>query len=439
MSRFDSTPPANGSSTRIELPQQAYGPSFWIAYASNTLLMMAVSLVFRYADFIDYLGGGEIDLGLIVGVGMIGAVAMRIFQGVGIDRLGPRHVWILSLAMFAVSLIAHLAITRPDGWAIYLVRIVMTTGIAGSFGASLTYVSLRAPQQRMAEMIGTMGTSGFVGQAFGPMLGDWLFATAEPGRVHIESMFLWAAGITLVALLLAAIATHGQVRRRRKPQPPIWALLRRYHPGGFLLVGAAMGIGIGLPHSFLRMYCLEVGISGIKTFFLTYSVVAFAVRLATRHFPARYGNRRMIYWGLASLAASMVAYLPAQTETALILPAIFGGIAHAFLFPSVVAGGSSFFPTRYRGLGNTLMLAMFDVGNLIGQPAVGYTLAFAKAAGLPAYPTMFVLLAIGLVAVGVAFALWPDPRRKRAPRSNSRQDTHRAEAHQIAAACEESV
>ena len=42
--------------------------------------------LFRYADFVTCLGGSEYELGWIVGVGMLGSIAMRIFQGVGIDR-----------------------------------------------------------------------------------------------------------------------------------------------------------------------------------------------------------------------------------------------------------------------------------------------------------------------------------------------------------------
>ena len=40
--------------------------------------------MFRYSDYVTYLGGGEYELGWIVGVGMLGALAMRVFQGIAI-------------------------------------------------------------------------------------------------------------------------------------------------------------------------------------------------------------------------------------------------------------------------------------------------------------------------------------------------------------------
>jgi len=52
------------------------------------------------------------------------------------------------------------------------------------------------------------------------------------------------------------------------------------------------------------------------------------------------------------------------------LPGVFAGIAHAVLFPSVTAQGSHAFPNRYRGLGTTVMLAMLDLGALVGAPLI---------------------------------------------------------------------
>ena len=46
--------------------------------------MIGHSLLFRYADVVFFLGGSELLLGTIVGVGMIGSLAMRLAQGVGL-------------------------------------------------------------------------------------------------------------------------------------------------------------------------------------------------------------------------------------------------------------------------------------------------------------------------------------------------------------------
>jgi MFS family permease len=121
----------------------------------------------------------------------------------------------------------------------------------------------------------------------------------------------------------------------------------------------------------------------------------------------------MVLLGLGSLAGSMLLYPFARNEWTLALPASVAGFAHALLFPAVVGGGSTSFPSRFRGLGATLMFTMFDFGNLVGQPAVGGILELARVWRIPAYPTMFAIMAAILLAVAVVYAV--------ADRGNSRR------------------
>lgn len=406
------SPTVDGGSRNLGAPEtsvasspapSAYGASFWYAYAANALLMMAISILFRYADFVAFLGGSELELGLIVGAGMVGALAMRLFQGVGIDHYGPRVIWLGSIALFAISLLCHLAVRHVDGAAIYLVRVLYNTSIAGAFGASTTYISLLVPKQRVPEIVGTLGTSGFLGQCLGPIIGDYLFRGVID-RGTFTTMFLVAAAITLAAWVSAFLATRGSTRPVHHPRPPLSQLLRRHHPGPMLLVAVAMGFGVGMPPTFLRAYAAELHIDGIRFYFLVYCATAFSVRLLTRRMAERHGVGWMVLLGLGTLAGSMLLYPLATNEWTLAIPATVAGFAHALLFPAVIGGGSVSFPSRFRGLGATLMFAMFDFGNLVGQPSVGAMLEMARGAHLPAYPTMFALMAVALLAVAAVYA-----------------------------------
>ena len=57
-----------------------------------------------------------------------------------------------------------------------------------------------------------------------------------------------------------------------------------------------------------------------------------------------------------------------------------------------------------EGLGTTLMLAMFDAGNLVGAPLVGGTVHFAREFSLPAYPTMILVVTGILLLVTAVYA-----------------------------------
>ncbi len=399
-----------------------YGPSFWWTYLANIGLMVAVSLLFRYADFVAFLGGTEMHLGFITGLGMFGAITARCFQGIAIDRYGPTRIWMLSLGLLIICLLSHLAVGSLQPPLIHVLRVLYTVCLAGAFGASITYISLRAPTNRMAEMIGVLGSSGFVGMAIGPVIGDWLFAGTDPSQGSPLIMFTWAAGavaVSLVCTWLATRATTGSDSDSPRPQPPIgepqhsahnpiriiWRRVRAYHPGWTLLVGVAMGIGIGMPGTFLRTFAVEKGFTGLRHFFLTYAIVAFVVRICTRKLADRWGSRPTIVLGLLGLATSMVAYNFVTSQLSLIIPAVFAGVAHAFLFPAAVAEASHSFPRQYRGLATNLILTMFDVGLLIGQPAIGLTVELARAWGWDGYFIAFSGLALLMLSVALIYGM----------------------------------
>lgn len=385
--------------------QTTYDRAFWYAYTANTLIMVAVSLLFRYADFIHYLGGTELNLGWIVGIGMIGSLLMRMAQGRGIDQFGPRFVWVLSNCFFILSLVAHLFVTNVDGLAIYIVRIAFNTSVAGIFGASITNISLRAPTHRLAEVLGTLGTSGFLGMMLGTLLGDRLFGAGPIGWEDLRHMFIAAACLGAVSMGFAILATRDEVRHSRRHNPPLLWLVRRYHPGRLLVIGIMMGVGLGMPQIFVRAFTADIGLPGIAVFFWIYAPAAFIARMATRQLPDRIGVRPTIIIGLTCLSLGCLTFIPVTRNIELVPSAILIGVAHAMLFPAVVAGGTTGFPGRYRGLGTTLMLACFDLGNLLGMPALGGVIHLSGKLGLPSYPTMFVSLSTVMAVVAAWYAI----------------------------------
>jgi MFS family permease len=395
----DCTPAAAGDGT------SPYDFSFWLCYVSNGVMTAAASLLYRYADFVTSLGGDEFELGWIVGIGMIGSLLMRWQLGAGIDRLGARRVWLAAQSLFVAVVAAHVLIDSVHNPAIYALRILYCIAIAGIFGSSITYVSRTVSIVRMAEVVGVLGTSGFLGMALGPVLGDLLLAGSANDRTALDAMFYVAAGLGLFALVTAAWGTRHEIAPRAiARRPPIVALVRRYHPGALLTVGVAIGFGLTLPGTFLRTYTAQLGIGQMQVFFLVYTAVAFVARIATRTLAARFGVRCMILVGMSFLVVGIASYLVVDRPWLLAVPAVLGGLAHAMLFPALMAAGGMSFPDRYRGLATMLMLASMDVGTLVGSPLVGITLKAAKSLALPAYPAMFLFVAALLTVAAVVYA-----------------------------------
>lgn len=390
---------------RSNAERSAYDINFWWAYAANASLVAANSLLFRYVEFVKlYQADYEIWLGWIVGIGMVGSLLMRLVQGSAIDRYGTRLIWVGSTCLFGLSCLGHLLVTEASHPGVFVLRIALSTGLAGAFGSSMVYVSRRVPPERMAEMVGTLGTSGFLGMVLGPLMGDALFRGGA-GAWNVHLMFLLAAGLGFAAMLFCWLATRKQlppfVHRRR---PPVLWLLRRYNPGAVMVVGVAMGSALGVSTTYLADYTRELGIPDISVFFIVYAVSAFVTRVSIRRFSQVYGIRRMLLVGTTSQMLSFALFLLVKHEWQLAIPAAVGGFAHAFLFPGIIAGGGTAFPERYRGIGTTLMMGTVDLGILLGAPIAGQVLGFCRYQGLPAYPITFLTISAVLLVVTVFYA-----------------------------------
>ncbi len=404
---------ACGETDPAETPEgcsRLYGPRFWHAYAACLLISVAYSVLFRYADFVTVLGGTELQLGWIVGAGMVGSVLARLSLGAAIDQRGPKLIWLGSMAVFAATCFAHLWVTRCDGLPIYLLRFVYCTSLAGIFGAATTFVSGQITAARMAELVGIFGTSGFVGMMLGTHLGDLLVGPGPLERWLVDRMFLTSSCLTLVAMPFAWLSTRKAHAPAPHPRVNTLTVLRTYHPGFVLAIGVAAGGALSLPQTFLRTYAAEIDIPRIGMFFTVVAATAVAARVLNRRLPDRLGLTTMIFVGLALLAMAQGLFLVIQSEWQLILPGLPYGMGQAILYPMVAALGTATFPLRYRGLGITIVLASFDVGQLLAAPTAGAILHVSAVCGVAGYPTLFACTGAMLIAVGSIYA-WTLHRR----------------------------
>jgi MFS family permease len=361
-------------------------------------MVAAVALLFRYSDFVVSLGGREQHLGWIVGVGMLGSLSMRLLLGSWIDRYGPRIVWTMALVGFILGCLAHHWLTQVDGAGIYFWRIVLQTSIAGVYGASIAFVSARAPIERLAEVVGTLGTSGFLGTLCGTLLSDLVAANAS----H-EAMFTGSAILGACSLVCTWFGARNAVRHSQHHHLPTWQVLRKYQPGPLLIVAAAMGFGLSLPTVFVRPFAASIGVASISWFFTVYTLTAFGTRLALRRVVDQYGTRTMALIGLTALLCGMLCFIPITKPWQFVVPALLIGAAHAMLFPAATAGVSRAFPARHRGLATTLTMTLFDFGAFVGSPLCGGLLWLAEKQGWPPYPTMFGLVAMIMTLCAIAY------------------------------------
>ncbi|MGE3315714.1 MAG: MFS transporter [Planctomycetaceae bacterium] len=356
---------------RIPRDPGIYNGAFWLAFAGNLALTTANALTFRFAELVAFLQGTEKTAGAIVSAGVVGALAARIVLGQAIDRYGTRKSWLTATALFLSACVLFLLV-RSLGWEIYAARTLFAVGLAGMFTCSMVHVQNKVPAHRRTEIIGALGTSGFLGMIAGSQLGDWIFAHVPEGRERFLILFGGAAALGVFYLGSVLVLTRKDEHSRPHETPAAHRLLFRYWPGYVLLVAIMLGFGITVITVFLTRFATEMGLSCIRNFFTAYSLSALIFRVPSTRWSRTIGRHRIILMGLAGNCLGH-AMLPFVTSEWHFLPsAIACGFGHALLFPAVVSLGSGKFPREYRGSGTTIILGFTEIGAMISAPIFGW-------------------------------------------------------------------
>lgn len=377
-----------------------YGRTFWLAYLANTILVLANSLTFRFAELVAFLGGSERVAGDIVAFGLAIAVLVRLSASHALDDYGTRRMWPLCTLLFiggsALFLVCH-----DLSWTIYAARTAFVIGLTGMFACSMTHIQKVVPPHRRTEVIGNLGSSGFIGMIVGTFLGDWIVQVIPPGRMQFLVLFGGALGIGVLYLGVVLLLTQdgAPATTATVPSPPAFRLLWRHWPGAVVPVAMIMGLGVTVTTVFLTRFATHQHIDGIGYFFTGYALSAFAFRMLAAQWSRTIGRHWMLVRGLLGHAAGHFALSFADHGLELVLPSILCGFGHALLFPAVVSLGSGAFPPQARGSGTAIILGFTDFGSLVVSPILGRIIV---AAGFPAMfwtSSTIALLAAGWMAV----------------------------------------
>lgn len=350
-----------------------YNRTFWLAYVANVLLVTANAMTFRFAEFVKYLGGNEALTGEIVSVGIVGSLLIRFTLGRDIDGLGVRRMWIGSSLLFILGC-GLMTVLNQLSWEIYVARAAFTIGLGSMFATSISHIQAQVPPYRRTEVLGSLGSSGFVGMILGAQLGDQFFLRMPVS----DSLFTLLFGVTTLLgcayLALILWITRGDTHTRPHETLPAHRLIFRYWPGPVVLVSLMMGVGFVVTTVFLTRHATELGLVGIRTFFTAYALSAFAFRMISRTWSRTVGRHRLILMGLSGHCVGHLLLCTVSQEWHLVLPALCCGFGHSLLFPSVVSLGSGAFPPEYRGSGTAITLGFMDLGVFLFAPLLGWVI-----------------------------------------------------------------
>jgi MFS family permease len=289
---------------------------------------------------------------------------------------------------------------------LWIARIVYQVGLAGMFSCSMVHIQNQVPPQFRTEIIGSLGSSGFIGTIIGTQLSDLIFQVLPEGSARFNAMF---GGAVLLGAL-HAIVVFRLTRHDRHDRPEItpgpFKLLFRYWPGPIVVVAIAMGTGFAVTTVFLTRFATATGLRGIGMFFLPYALTAFGCRWFLRDWGTTFGRHKMVLWGSSGLTCGQLLFLCVSSDWHFVLPGIVCGFGHSLLFPAVVSIGAGRFPVQYRGSGTTLVLGFTELGTAVAAPLLGMLIdAGNSRGGTLGFSWMFIAASVFAGLVGGFYLL----------------------------------
>lgn len=331
------------------------------------------------------LGGSKAAVGVATTIFFAAAIVSRPVAGRWMDRVGRRPFLTWPLAAMVV-----LAIAMEAANSVLLVVIVRL--LQGAFG-SVFYTACAAvatdlaPADKRAGAVARLSLMIYLGFAFGPFIGEWLF--------EYDNHWPWIAAAVLHGLaLLAARRLPETLKAASTSVVSFVDTLRTYRlvalPGMAMLCA---GLGYSCVVAFLTLYAKEIGLGRAGWLFFTYACSALAVRMVSGRLADRFGYVAialpgMVVFGLGHLLMA-VAWSPWLPFPAVMML----GIGFGAVFPALTALAVSDAPDADRGAALGTFLSFNDLGNAVAGPAVG---AIADAAGFRwAYGTPALVAVVG--------------------------------------------
>lgn len=384
-------PPAEPATVSDDAP--LYTARFFQVFLAILLFMTGIALQFHFGQYVAFVGYGPKTLGWILGISVVGSLLVRLHVGGWVDRFGCRPTWLAGTLIVAVA-VAATQFTQQI-WLITLLRAVWALATCLVMTTVAVFAAQIAPPQRRAESIGMLGLAGLLGIMIGPTMGDWIFAGPAlnadaaldifPFRVFFTASAVFALASGVVVLQVQMPDGGGSSEMRGVPAEMSGApagdrfsrlrgqlgLIREHWPGSVLWVGLVFSMVFCLQSSFLERLAEERGFQDVKVFFLVYSPTAIVLRVIFRRLPQQIGRSRTLVIGLLALTVGLALLVDVGSQAQLILPGMFMGMGHCFVFPSMVDLAASRFPMEHRGTATSLILGAGDVGMIIGYASMG--------------------------------------------------------------------
>ncbi len=376
------------------------GP-FALMVASTLAMFLAVGvIVVSLPRFVENeLGGGGVEVGLVVGAFSVAAVLARPLAGRLGDQRGRKLLLVAGPGVTAVAFaLLPLAHNIPT---LFLLRCLQGAGEAAFYIGAAARIADLAPRERTGEAMSYFSVALYLGLAVGPTIGETVV-----GDGHYDRAWLTAGLLALVCMALASFVKEGARPARRPERGPL------IHPAG-LGPGAALGLGIfgfAAFAAFLPLHTQALGAGKAGPVFAIFAGVTLIGRVAGARLPDRLGAAPVARAGIGGVALGMLIMGLWPSMTGVYVGTFVFAAGNAFVFPSLFLLAVNNAPDDERAAVVGTVSAFFDLAQGAGALALGPLAAVAGygatfvAGGLAAAAGVVVITALERGALRPAYA-----------------------------------
>ena len=347
-----------------------YTPSFWAMAIANLTHTASFSAMFLLPLYVLDHGGDQKDIGLVMGLFALSSAACRPWISEMIDRLGRKRSYSIGCLIMVVMPLLYLTLDSPlaKTYQAFLAgRVIHGIGMAICFTGVFTYMADIVPKERFNEGIGMFGISGLIGIAVGPLIAEMVL-----DRFGYPGFFVAISGLALTALLIHQPLGESFPRQKRQRGPTFFSLLGQHK---FQLVAALcllFGLGLAGTGNFVAPLADQRRLGLISFYYLSYATGAVLTRVFVSRLADRYGERKVLPYGLCLYAAGLFLLPLTYHQTVLGLAGLFAGGGHGVLFPTLNSIAVRTEPQENRGKATGIFTGCIDTGAFAGSIVLGY-------------------------------------------------------------------
>jgi MFS family permease len=334
-------------------------------------------------------GGGQRDVGYVMGIYTLAAMIMRAIAGLLSDRYGRKKIMMSGLVlMLAVSLCYRFG---NDVTFVAILRLFHGLGFGLVATAISTMVADSLPSARISEGIGYFGLTSTISMSLSPMIALWIV-----DRFGYPVMFT-VVSVMVMATLLCGLAISGTRVPLRRPVASITETLANLLERRALLP-SLVTFFLSLVNSsmlfFIALYATVLGVHHIGLFFAASSVCMAVSRPMSGRWADRGRTSTVVFVGLLSVAIGVTFVGFSHSIAGFIAAGAVAGLGLGCCIPTLQALAVRHAPPDRRGAATGTFFAAYDMG--LGLGAIVWGLV-VQASG---YRLMFFFALIPLLFAG---------------------------------------